>query len=96
MQRILKPTGISLMDGIEKKPGEFHCNENGRYVIHSLFSDIEMLQYCLNWQVLQMDKQSSFSPTEVHRCPYQNGKIFMRIMSWQYIMTCGLKTILND
>lgn len=75
IQRVLKPNGISFvtfmstdcwpMDGKEEKPGEFRCIEHGQNVIHSLFSDKEALQYCSNWNILQMVKQSRFSPTEV-------------------------------
>lgn len=75
MSRVLKPNRVCFvsfmstdcwpMDGKEEKPGEFHCKENGQPVIHSVFSDAEALQYCENWQILHMVKQSLFSPNEV-------------------------------
>ncbi|HAF62968.1 MAG TPA: SAM-dependent methyltransferase [Anaerolineaceae bacterium] len=75
MYRVLKPNGVCFvsfmsmdcwpMDGKEEKSGEFHCRENGQQVIHSVFSDTEALQYCENWQILYMVKQSLLSPDEI-------------------------------
>lgn len=75
MYRVLKPSGVCFvsfmseecwpMDGIEEKPGEFLCREHGQQVIHSIFSDSEALQFCANWHIVDMVKQSIFSPEDV-------------------------------
>jgi len=75
MYRVLKPNGVCFvsfmsmdcwpMDGQEKKSGEFLCREHGQHVIHSVFSDSEALQYCANWLILNMIKQSILSPDEI-------------------------------
>jgi ubiquinone/menaquinone biosynthesis C-methylase UbiE len=75
MYRVLKPNGICFvsfmseecwpMDGIEVKPSEFLCREHGQQVIHSIFSDSEALQFCANWHIADMVKQSIYSPEDV-------------------------------
>ena len=75
MYRVLKPDGICFvsfmsaecwpMDGIEEKPGEFLCREHDQQVIHSIFSDSEALQFCANWHIMDMVKQSISSPEDV-------------------------------
>jgi ubiquinone/menaquinone biosynthesis C-methylase UbiE len=77
MHRVLKPNGVCFisfmsadcwpMDGKERDPGEFHGMEQGQQVVHSIFSDAEALQYCADWQVLNMIKQSILSPDEVEK-----------------------------
>jgi SAM-dependent methyltransferase len=46
--------------GEERNPGEFWMEENGEWVIHSVFSEEEAEAMLSNWEIIQKKKESTY------------------------------------